>query len=606
MSPKESLMILSQERGEKMKDKTNYRLANIQKKEIKLHQQRHEIIVSDSEKALNMILDAPAPATLIQSFPDQDLYYLMHKIGPYDFIPVLSMATSKQWEYILDVEVWDNDRIDIDYMTKVFDVLYKADPQRLLRWAITEKPDFFEFYLFKNMVVKVREHDDIPPEDFNDYITIDDKFYFCFPEKSKNSGDEPLKSGNSQKAPELIEKMLKYVAQMDLSVFHGLLLETESVLPAEVEEEQFRLKNLRLAEKGFLPSHEAIGIYQPTKLDSLRQRPDNSLLKHEEYDPDIPLPPQFFSQFFQGDNLFVKSLKLFDSQTALHLESEIAALINKIISADKIKLTTKENLEKAILKTCDYLNLGLEIILKPELKPEHAKNAIQKYFLEDIFRTGSRAGIKLKTKAFNWFKQSFTHTSNLPLSFFGEDFLGVIGGLFLDRPLYFDNYKSGSLYKNFTSLAQITKTDKTLNKIMTVDKIIMDMDIDIKSFTQGVLTWKTLILTLWARERLNLPSTLEPIDLQVFKKFFIALFLKTDINTKNLNQKNLNQTNQIPRDDLIFWISKASSISQDDLSEELIEVLTDLINELEKEYSRVEPDNLDPRFIPHFLLKKAK
>jgi len=281
MSPKENLKTLSQEHGENMKDKTDYRLTNVQNKDIKLRQQRHEIIVTDSEKALDMILDAPSPATLTQSFPDQDLYYLMHKIGPQDFIPVLAMATSEQWEYILDVEVWDNDRIDIDYMTKVFDVLYKADPQRLLRWAITQKPDFFEFYLFKNMTVKVREHDDPPPEDFNDYVTIDDKFYFRFPEKStnlvqlENSDDKPLKPDNNQEAPELIEKMLKAVAQMDLSVFHGLLLETESVLPSEVEEEQFRLKNLRLAEKGFLPSHEAIGIYQPTKLDSLRERPDN-------------------------------------------------------------------------------------------------------------------------------------------------------------------------------------------------------------------------------------------------------------------------------------------------------------------------------------------
>ncbi len=582
-----------------MKDKTNYRVINIQKKELKLRDQRREIIVSDSAKALDMILDAQAPATLIQSFPDQDLYYLMHKIGPYDFIPVLSMATSDQWEYILDVEVWDDDRLDIDYMTKVFDVLYKADPLRLLRWAIKEKPDFFEFYLFKNMVVKVREHDDPPPEDFNDYITIDDKFYFRFPEKLKGSDDEPLTPDNNQEAPELIETMLKAVAQMDLSVFHGLLLETESVLPAEIEEEQFRLKNLRLAEKGFLPFHEAIGIYQPAKLALLRQRPANSLFQQEEYDPDIPLPPQFFSQFLKGDNLFVQSLTLFDQQTALLLESEIAALINKVISADKIKLKTKEDLEKAILKTCDYLNLGLEIILKPELKPGLARDAIQKYFLEDIFRTGSRAGIKLKTKAVNWFKQSFTNTNNLPLSFLGENFLGVIGGLFLDRPLYFDNYKSGVLYNNFTSLAQIAQTEKTLNKIIAVDKILMAMDIDIKSFTQGVLTWKTLILTLWARARLKLPSILEPIDLQTFKEFFKALFTNIEIKSEQLNQAG-----HIQRDDLIFWVSEASSIDQDNLPEELIEVLTDLINELENEYAGVRPDNLDPRFIPHFLLKR--
>ena len=38
-----------------MSDKTNYRLANIQKKEMKLRVQRSEILVSESEKALDLI-----------------------------------------------------------------------------------------------------------------------------------------------------------------------------------------------------------------------------------------------------------------------------------------------------------------------------------------------------------------------------------------------------------------------------------------------------------------------------------------------------------------------------------------------------------------------
>ncbi|MDA3917187.1 MAG: DUF6178 family protein [Deltaproteobacteria bacterium] len=578
-----------------MNDEKDYRLVNIQKKEIKLRQQRHEIIVSDSEKALDMILDAKAPATLTQSFPDQDLYYLMHKIGPYDFIPVLAMATSEQWEYVLDVEVWDNDRIDIEYMTKIFDVLYKADPHRLLRWAVKEKPAFFEFYLFKNMVVKIREHDELPPEDFNDYITIDDKFYFRFPEKPKNRDDEPSKPKNSQEAWELIEKMLKAVAQMDLSVFHGILLETESVLPSEIEEEEFRLKNLRLAEKGFLPFHEAMGIYQPARIDSLRKRPDNSSLKQKEYDPEIPLPPQFFSQFLKGDNLFVKSLKLFDPKLILLIESELAALINKVISADKIKLKAKEDLEKAIIKTCDYLNLGLEIILKGKLKPELARDVILKYFLEDIFRTGSRAGIKLKTKAVNWFKQSFTNKNNLPLSFLGENFLGVIGGLFLDRPLFFKNYASGELYSNFKSIADIHQTSRLLKQIIAADTIIGKLNIDIKSFKLGILTYKTLILTLWAKEKLKLPLNLEPIDTTIFKDFFKALFQKTESETDD----------QIQLNDLIFWVSETTGIKQTELTKECLEVLTDLINELEQEYAAVDPENIDPRFIPHFLLTKS-
>ena len=584
-----------------MTEISKYKLANIQAKEMKLRAKRHEILVNESEKSLDMILDAPAPATLIQSFPEQDLYYLMHKIGVDDFIPVLSLATSEQWEYILDVEVWDNDRLDLEFMTKTFDLLFQADPKRLLRWVIKEKPDFFEFYLFKNMDIYVREHDNPAPEDFDDYITLDDKFYFRFPDKpqttdeatDKTADDDSPKPEDKQDAWGLIEKMVRTVAGMDLSVFHGLLLETQSVLPAEVEEEQFRLKNVRLAEKGFLPTHEAVGIYQPTRLSSLRKRPDNSLFKQEPFDPDIPLPPQFFSEFIEGDDLFVTSLKFFDPEAMLHLESELAALINKIISADKLKIQSRDILEKAIKKACAYLNLGLEVILKGNCKPELAKEVIQEYFLEDLFRTGSRAGIKLKTESINWFKQSFANKNDLPLSFFGEHYLGVIGGLFLDRPLYYDNYASGSaLYRNFKSLSDVFQTSRALEQIIALDTVLDNLNVDVTSFEKGVLTYKTLILTLWAKDRLNLPPTLEPIDTHVFKDFFIALFSKPDSDT----------TDQIQLNDLITWTSETTGINESNLAEEFLEVLTDLIKELEEEYNAVDPKNIDPRFIPHFLL----
>ena len=434
-----------------------------------------------------------------------------------------------------------------------------------------------------------------PPENFDDYITIDDKFYFRFPHKPRQMDEDLPEQRENQEAWELIEKMVKAVAQMDLSVYHGLLLETASTLPAEIEEEQFRLKNLRLAEKGFLPAHEALGIYQPTKLSSLGKRPEKKRFNPETFDPDIPLPPQFFSQYIEGDDLFVKSLNLFDPEFIPAIESELAALINKVISADKIKLKAKEDLEKAILKTCAYLNLGLEVILKGEQKPELARDVIQEYFLEDIFRSGSRAGITLKTKAFNWFRQSFMNKNNLPLSFLGEAYLGVIGGLFLDRPLYYDNYAAGNLYRDFKFIPDITRTAKALEQIISIDKILGLLNVDISSFEEGVLTYKTLILTLWAKNRLKLETGLEPIDTKIFKKFFIALFSKSDSK----------QSNKIQLQDLVLWTSEVTGMNEKDFKNTFGEILSDLIKELEAEYSLVDPENIDPRFIPHFLLKKT-
>lgn len=582
----------------------SHHLANMARKELERQATRRDILFSDGQNALDKILESPSPATLIQSFPDQDLYYLMHKIGVHDFTPVLAMATSEQWEYILDVEVWDDDRLDTHMMTQAFSQLFKADPQRFLRWTIMEKPDFFEYYLFQNMTVVVREHDDPPPSDFEDYTTFDDKFYFRFPDKRAGSGEDqndellpaesPEDHAPHEDAPELIENILKTLAQMDLSVFHGLLLETSALLPTETEEEQFRLKNIRLAEKGFLPTHDAVGIYQPVSRSELKKRPQESE-KDNNFDPELPMPPVFFTQFLETESLFGQTLAHMRSTgDTTNLDSELAALLNKIISADRIKIRTRESIEKTMEKAMAFLSLGLEVLLDGDTQVENAVELVNAYYIEDIFRTGSRAGITLKTQAKTWYEASFLKKNNLPLSFLGESYLGVIGGLMIQRPMFFANYAEKELYRHFKSLSDIRSTERLLSEIISIDEFLSGLDIDTETFTQGVLTYKSMILTVWARNRIGLGSqtehSLEPIPQSEFKPFFTALF---DGSSK---------ISETQTKDIGLWAAEVLDVSETELPVSLQSTLYGLIREIEEEYGHVKPESLDIRFMPLFLL----
>ncbi len=588
---------------------TDHQLANLRQRELKLSRIRKEILAQDSETALDMILDAPSPAGLVQSFPDEDLYYLLNHIGGADFLPALALATSSQWEYIMDMEVWDGDRMDTPMMTQALGLLYKADPQRLLRWIITEKPGFFEHYLYNNMAVVVREHDELPPEDHTDYVTIDDKFYFRFPRvkhRDDPQGEAPEENQDdgetdeAEASAELIEQMVKKVAEMDLSVFHGLLLETVSILPAEVEEEEFRLKNVRLAEKGFLPRHEAVGIYQPTPVENLRQRPETTGPTEETFDPEHPLPPQCFSQHIKGENRFIKALAHVRPDLKLQLESELAALVNKVISADQVKIRDKKILEEVLAQTTAYLSLGMEIIANEDGRADTSQEenalTLETYFLEDIFRTGSRAGILLKQTAMTWQGQSFISTLNLPLSFLGEEYLGLLGGLFLERPRAFDNYRTTKeIYAHFSSLEQVEATRRGLDEIMVLDRFLAALDPDIATFTKGVLTYKSLILSLWARERMELEASLAPIPMDRFTPFFKALYHAG-------NQETLDA---FKRRDFLNWaleiLKGMGEMEMEALPQPLDALLNSLLDEVSDEYAPIQKP--DARFMPHFLLE---
>ncbi|MFO7748537.1 MAG: DUF6178 family protein [Desulfobacteraceae bacterium] len=584
-----------------MEARNDYKLENLVRKEKKLAATKNQVLTLDGEKALDALLSSNQPATLVQSFSDQDLYFLLHHIGSQDFVPVLAMASSEQWEYILDMEVWHNDRIHLPQVTTCFDLLFQADGQRLMRWLVREKVELFEYFLFKNLEVRIREHDE-DPSDFKDgYTTIDNIFYFRFPEipdlpETADAGETEQFNQLCQvrdTCEELIMKMLNMAADMDLSVFQALLMESCSVIPSEVEEEEFRLKNMRLAEKGFLPFYEAVGIYQPVEVEELKPR-TGRFLAEPLYNSDLPLPPQYPSSMLLNDTLFARALSLIDDDnTVLNLQLEFASLVNLLISADRKNIRDRSSLEAVVAKGCSYLSLGLEIVHgnSRACLPENGAAVIRKYRLEDIFRVGSGASIRLKAEAKKWHKASFIAEKGLPLTFLGEQWLGVVGGLLLEKPLFFDNYATGELYREFASLADIRATEQTLDRIMEMDRVVHQINPDIDEDFRGRLSYTVLILTLWARDRLALDIRAAPIAMVDFRKFFAQLF-------KGSEKKRIDK---VRRRDLYLWLSER--LGRESSVKILEPFFERLFDELEEEYGSVSPDHLDVNIITHFLLK---
>ena len=121
----------------------------------KLHAKRQQILALPPQEALDRILQDPQPLPLVHSFPEQDFYFLIHDVGLQDALPLLSLASDKQWDHIIDLEAWQKDQIDIKSVSHWLGLLLDADPKRFIRWFLEQQLEFVEFYLFKNIEVRV-------------------------------------------------------------------------------------------------------------------------------------------------------------------------------------------------------------------------------------------------------------------------------------------------------------------------------------------------------------------------------------------------------------------------------------------------------------------
>ena len=564
-----------------------------------LREKRQYLLSLPAKSAMEQILQDPQPVALVHSFPEQDFYYLIHDIGPEDALPLLSLASNRQWEHLVDLETWQNDRIDTKAITRWMNMLLDADPDRFIHWFLKEKLEFVEFFLYKNIEVRVREHDQDPSEFGKDFFSLDNTYFIRFIDPPPDREENELSDEQRKK---FINRLAEKLADLDHHLFQSVVLEATHVIPAEVEEDCYRWRNLRLAEKGFLPFDEAIGIYQAVKVQDLKQQETKQILKSDEQASMLPIP-QYPLRMLPEDNHFTRAMTIIESQDELHfIQAEFANLCNQIIVADHKTIRDQDELKDIVKKACGYINIGLERLVGEEKKinSHQVADLLTKHPLAQIFRVGFGGALKLKWQAERWLPDSWFARTGLRLTFWGEQWLGVLGGLLLKKPLFYDNYKTGVLYREFVSSDDIKMMEASFNQVKAVDNLLALLPIEIeKPSSYGFLTYKNLILTIWARHYLKTSQEkLASISLQNFKSFFEDLLP----HHPPLKPGQMRKIPQAMKDNFLEWLVLETDMSSYEISKNLGETFEKLFEDIEKELGRVAVNDLDPKYVSLFLL----
>ncbi len=543
------------------------------------------------EKALACILNAEHPAALVQSLAEQDFHLMVNDIGLDDALPLLALATNGQWEHILDVEGWSGDQPVLHEIDRWLDHLFHADPVRLINWLATNKVKFFELYLYRTIEVFLRNHDEDPSTLPPGCVSLDDTHYY----RIKTPADpETASLRDPDHYPALAQKLLERLAGRDFEQFIRVLLETMNVIPAELEEEAYRLRTVRLSEKGFLPFDEALGIYQPLPAAKGSSTVDNpSVVQFARPEPAaVPLLPTALSE---RGGVFSEALAHlppdFDREA---LQIDFAALCNRIGVADNTVVKSRQDLDGIVSKATGYLDIALEHISGgTTVDPAAAAAMVAARPLADLFRIGYGTVLALKHRTERWLHDSWFQNAGLPLTFWGERWMGVLGGILIKRPRYFDNYRSGVIYREFAALADVSETRETLAAIMSMDALLSAIDLNRPDRALGVLTYKNLLLTSWARDRKTQRGPLRPLSEGEMRRFFSWLW------NAPAPPFAIDDTR---RQAFLDWLARRAVMPSEIVASRFGALLEALFAEIEEELGRVAVDDLQARYVTQLLL----
>ncbi|MBW2065279.1 MAG: hypothetical protein JRJ03_10155 [Deltaproteobacteria bacterium] len=531
---------------------------------------------------LNRILEMEDPREFIRKMSFVDFFWLIKKVGEEDCLPILRMASTEQWQYLLDVEIWSKDRLDMARTGVWLKRLVEADCPRLAKWLLGEGEMLASYQFFRTIEVVILDDKDKAYDLPEGFFSLDGVFYV---------------RARDKEYAEAMETLFKVMAREDFDRYQSMLLNLAGVLPAEVEEEMFRLRNVRLAEYGFLPPDEAYSIYVPLQPESLRsplgRKNYQDSLPEGVYEGLVPLSP--LSHVGEENLMTALAKRTADPLFMDRIRVEFAGLCNWILSADGLFQRDLDGLVDTCRKAASYLSLGLERVSGSDLS--QAELVLRNNPLVDVFRVGYGMALKLKWEAERWIKDAWFAKNGYDLSLWGEQRGEVLDGLLQKNPRFYVGGGGNRDYKYFERLSEIGQCLKVLRHMMVVDGLLEKLTglypVDEEYMQEEGVSFKAMLFNFWARDLLKMPPGFSRIAPEDARKFFEIIRSGTRLPPYLMpgSQERF----------VDFFAGYASDSHPESLSG-LRDALSEIWQEFREEYEWVPADELEARYSRFILV----
>ena len=524
---------------------------------------------------LNALLDHEKPHEVLWSLSCEDFYWVLKKVGEEDSLPLLALASEEQWQFLLDLELWEGDRLDHVKTFQWISRLQQADIMRVARWFFGEGQALVHMYLFRHLHVEVKIDEDSLHDLREGFITLDGVYYF-----------RPL---DRRQAPEF-EALLRAMAAEDRLRYQSVLSGLSGLIPAETEEDMYRMRSVRLAEHGFLPREEALAVYSPLQ-PSAALREAREAHRAVEPDPEIfqeaaltPLMMAPAGGLFSEVAFSVKDPVLLD-----RMRLEFSGLCNLIMSADGLVPEDVGDLEKISRKAAGYVNVALEHLCGDNLS--RAMLQVEDTALLTLFRIGFGLAVEVGRRAGRWAPDSWWAARGLSYEFWGELWGRCVEGIVRSKPVYPSGIGDDGEFRDFRSIHEIRHCASILDKVMALDGLLRRLSAACAPESRGSEvpepTVQAVLITVWARGLLGLEPGFSPVPLEEARRV-LRVLKGGDSGKARIPAGN--------RSEFIRFFLDVVPAEDSGTLDSLEEALSDVWEEFCGEYRAVGASDLDPRF----------
>jgi hypothetical protein len=308
------------------------------------------VLQARGKERLHYLFLSEHPEELVQQLPELEVFLTVKEIGENDSLELISLTTSEQFQYLLDLDFWKRDQLAPEKILNWMEILLESGEKKVTQFIESTDPEFIALLLKKFLQVTALEGEHLEGMDRIPLFTLD-QFYFV--------------DFKGKKTREVFEPFLRILYRVNGESYRRLMESLVCEIESELEETGYHLRNSRLSDYGFPDFEESLEIYRFVNPESLI--PEERPLKVRAQE-DIEKGSSIFYLTHQNEGPFFSSIlsKIDDPHEQDRLKQEITALCNKAIVAEAIDLSNIAVMERVVKKVNHYLNLGLQYLSKED------------------------------------------------------------------------------------------------------------------------------------------------------------------------------------------------------------------------------------------------
>jgi hypothetical protein len=404
-------------------------------------------LAARGENREKLLLESDRLAVIVPRLPPEELLFTLRSVSREGAVDILSHARTAQVRFMLDLELWEGDRIKKDRAAHWLALLNDCPDKVLDRWAKTL--DATDLWVLVAPLVRISladkeghpRSDDAPGETS---FTPDGVHYFTVPDELADGFRRflLLMGGTSEKFRDLLHLLL-------------------SGFDAEKEEAAYRMRAVRLAERGFVGFEEAQEIYAPLTPEKFAALPPRRAVRASgENGGELDAPP--FPAVLSPAPVRLSSVldRLARTEDAEALLVQVATLTHKVIAADGLDPGNPESYARAAFKTAGRLTIGLEVLCGAD--EEKMARTLGSHWVEHVFRLGAGQVDRVARAARAMVRKGWPQGKMERLLLLDSPLREVLNGILRKRPQWYCAGDKG--FCDFSNLREVELAERSIAK----------------------------------------------------------------------------------------------------------------------------------------------